>query len=776
MKKKQLLFVSALIIFCANISSFAQSCLPLGITFNSQTQIDDFATNYPGCTHVLGSVIINKTPLGNITNLNGLNQIERISGHLIFKEDLELSSATGLENLNFIGESLTIFNFSLNSLSGLNALDTIGAGMRIEELSSPISFQEFQRLKFIGGDVEFENVNLVDFSGLEQLTQINGNFRFLYGSLNSFQGLNNVKNIQGNLSISNPTNFATDFSGFENLQSIGGSFEIAGLAISNLNGLQNLTSINGQLFLVNNNNLLSLQGIANLNPATISSVWITSNDKLSVCEEPVICNFLLSGNYANFNQNAPGCNSIEEINLACAMANFSSVHVEAYYDLNQNKIQEIGEAFFADAGVTVDPLGIVYYTSSTDDGGVVYLEYGNYNIGYDTSLTPNWSLTTDSSSFSVSLSALNTSDTISFGLYPNKVFSEMVTTINAGLARCDQWVEFEVHAKNIGTTFTEGTLWFALDSNIMEVMFLDTPQVIQDDLYGWEFEGMFPGESITKQLLLKIPGAEDFTLGDSLHLGSYIGFTIPVGGVYSSRYFNYDPIVRCSFDPNDKLVYPQRVGDYTLFDEDLFYTIRFQNTGNDVAYDVVVLDTLDENLDPTSFSILSTSHPYFLETTIEAERYIRFAFDDIFLPDSTSNFEGSQGYVSYKISSKTGLAEETNIENTASIYFDTNPPIVTNTTKNLMVSELPMPLTTEQLTQEQFHLSLFPNPTTSELQIMSKDLRQANLELMDLNGRVLLQQQFNYSLKLNLDTYPSGLYFIRLIKDGYLTTKKIVKY
>ncbi|MFK8102665.1 MAG: hypothetical protein AB8G15_09075 [Saprospiraceae bacterium] len=624
MKQKQLLFIFTLVMFYANVSLFGQSCLPLGITFSSQTQIDDFATNYPGCTHVLGSVIINKTPLGDITNLNGLNQIERISGHLIFKEHLELASAAGLENLNFIGERLIVFSFGLNSLSGLSALDTIGAGIRIEELSSPISFQELQRLKFIGGDVEFENVNLVDFSGLEELRQINGDLTITYGSLSSFQGLNNLKSIEGDLSISNPANFDTDFSGLENLESIGGALQISSVDISSFNGLQNLTSMNGLLFIVNNNNLLSLQGIANLNPATINSVWITSNDNLAVCEEPVICNFLLSGNDSNFNGNAPGCNSKEEINLACAIANFSSVHVEAYYDLNQNKIQEEGEAFFADAGVTVDPLGIVYYTSSTDDGGAVYLDYGNYTIAYDTSLTPNWSLTTDSIDFFVSLSETNTSDTISFGLYPNKIQSEMATTINAGLARCDQWVEFEVHAKNIGTTFTEGTLWFVLDSNITEVMFIDTPQVIQEDLYGWEFEEMFPAESITKRILLKIPSAVDFNLGDSLHLGSYIGFTIPVGGVYSSRYFNYDPIVRCSFDPNDKLVYPQRVGHYTLFKEDLFYTIRFLNTGNDVAYDFVVLDTLDENLDPASFKVLSTSHPYFFRNNDRSRTLYQF--------------------------------------------------------------------------------------------------------------------------------------------------------
>lgn len=66
-----------------------------------------------------------------------------------------------------------------------------------------------------------------------------------------------------------------------------------------------------------------------------------------------------------------------------------------------------------------------------------------------------------------------------------------------------------------------------------------------------------------------------------------------------------------------------------------------------------------------------------------------FEFNNINLPDSTSNLEGSQGYVSYSIKAKTGLPENTIIKNTSAIYFDYNPPIITNTVENILVSELP---------------------------------------------------------------------------------------
>ncbi len=64
---------------------FAQtedSCLPEGITFTTQEEIDNFQTNYPNCTEIEGDVLIGGWNGSNITNLNGLNVLTSIGGNL----------------------------------------------------------------------------------------------------------------------------------------------------------------------------------------------------------------------------------------------------------------------------------------------------------------------------------------------------------------------------------------------------------------------------------------------------------------------------------------------------------------------------------------------------------------------------------------------------------------------------------------------------------------------------------------------------------------------
>jgi hypothetical protein len=139
-----------------------------------------------------------------------------------------------------------------------------------------------------------------------------------------------------------------------------------------------------------------------------------------------------------------------------------------------------------------------------------------------------------------------------------------------------------------------------------------------------------------------------------------------------------------SFDPNDKLVSPQGVTaeHYTPTGVDLQYKIRFQNTGTDVAYKVVVVDTISENLDISTLKIGAISHPYKLSVSGKGRPVLTFTFENIMLPDSNRNEPQSHGYISLNIKPKKELAEKTVIENFADIFFDYNEPVRTNTTVN----------------------------------------------------------------------------------------------
>jgi hypothetical protein len=143
----------------------------------------------------------------------------------------------------------------------------------------------------------------------------------------------------------------------------------------------------------------------------------------------------------------------------------------------------------------------------------------------------------------------------------------------------------------------------------------------------------------------------------------------------------------CSYDPNYKEVSPVGYGDAGAIDiatGRLKYTIHFQNTGTAAAQDVVLVDRLADEVDASSLQVLGYSHEP-TSVSMEMDRDVVFRFDGIQLPDSGTTFTGSQGFIRFAVDILPGLAHTTFIENTASIFFDLNEPVITNTTLNTLV-------------------------------------------------------------------------------------------
>jgi len=162
---------------------FSQSCLPEGITFTTQAQIDSFQINYPGCTMIEGDVDI----MGiNISNLNGLIVLTSIGGSLRIGHSIPPSRAlvnlTGLDNLTFIGGNLSFWsNDSLTTLTGLENLETIGGDFYLgysmygNYYNTPnlLSLNALTSLHQIGGSVYiWKCESLTDLTGLEQISHI----------------------------------------------------------------------------------------------------------------------------------------------------------------------------------------------------------------------------------------------------------------------------------------------------------------------------------------------------------------------------------------------------------------------------------------------------------------------------------------------------------------------------------------------------------------------------------------------------------------------------
>ena len=137
--------------------------------------------------------------------------------------------------------------------------------------------------------------------------------------------------------------------------------------------------------------------------------------------------------------------------------------------------------------------------------------------------------------------------------------------------------------------------------------------------------------------------------------------------------------ITSSFDPNEKAGFPKGIGEEHLIEKDweLEYIIHFQNTGNDTAFAIIIRDTLSPYLDLAALRIGAASHPFSWNLTPENE--LIFTFENVLLPDSTTNEPNSHGFVQYFTKPLVSLPPGTLIENRAGIYFDINDPVITNT-------------------------------------------------------------------------------------------------
>jgi len=295
-------------------------CLPEGITFSTQQEIDNFQINHPGCTEIEGDVIIEGN---NITNLNGLNVLTTVFGNLSIGDYLGnpvLSDITGLENLNMTGGNLKImWNVNLPDLSGLVGLSSIGGDLIISTNDDLINLSGLENVSFIGGTINIAfNNSLKSIETLSNVTSLGrGDLLIRYNdSLISLTGLENLTEVAGYVDISG--NGAETLAGLNNLITIGGHLEIGHSALTSISELGNLLSIGDLLCIEDNNNLTSLAGLENIEANTIGDLTIIGNDILTSCEVQSLCNYLQSpSGTVNICNNAAGCDNPVEIASNC---------------------------------------------------------------------------------------------------------------------------------------------------------------------------------------------------------------------------------------------------------------------------------------------------------------------------------------------------------------------------------------------------------------------------------------------------------------------------
>jgi hypothetical protein len=186
----------------------------------------------------------------------------------------------------------------------------------------------------------------------------------------------------------------------------------------------------------------------------------------------------------------------------------------------------------------------------------------------------------------------------------------------------------------------------------------------------------------------------------------------------------YCGVVTGSYDPNDKQGFPLGITENTTSCLCLRYrsntVIRFQNTGTDTAFTVIIRDTLDTDLDIFSVRSGVSSHNYTFK--MYGPRVLEWRFDNIMLPDSNVNEPASNGFVTFKVNQNRNLADGTQLTNTAGIYFDFNEPIITNTTLhtvNRNVLGIATGVNSQPKKVVSKSLKVYPNPATNQLTVSS---------------------------------------------------------
>ena len=453
------------------------------------------------------------------------------------------------------------------------------------------------------------------------------------------------------------------------------------------------------------------------------------------------------------------------------------VHIRGrvFNDLNGNCAHEPNEGYLANVLVNATP---GYHYGSTDGNGYFDIEVDPGMYDLTTYVPNNWEQICPTGPMTIAVDASVAGSTISgndFYLQPDSVFNDFQVYMFSGPARPGFPVNWYVNVRNAGTTTLSGVL--DLNHDVLTTYTGSNPAVTSysaaTHTATWSIPPMSPQANYNYYLYSTL--STSAVLGDSIHGTATISFP-GVDVNMANNTSHCSRLITGSYDPNDKAVAPRGLGEEgrILYEDSvLHYTIRFQNTGTDTAFTVIVRDTLDASLDVPSFRFEGSSHP--MTYTISGEGIVTFVFANILLPDSFVNEAGSHGVLSYFIKRKMDIPFGTEINNTGYIYFDFNPPIQTNTTRNTLFDPT---LGIKPIGNMQFNMQ--PNPTFDRSRI-TLQLNQADdvqVSVLDVSGRLIQNRKLGKLAagehQFQTESLPAGTYLVRIQAGVNVQTKRLI--
>ncbi|MFC4738733.1 T9SS type A sorting domain-containing protein [Flavobacterium ponti] len=473
--------------------------------------------------------------------------------------------------------------------------------------------------------------------------------------------------------------------------------------------------------------------------------------------------------------NQPGYIKISQTQGNTANIDCSGLNLNAFLDVNGNGAQDTGEINF--------PLGTFSYQLNNSGNNInVTSPYGEYTIyennptnSYDVSysILPEYasyySVTTPSYQ-DLMIIAGGGLQTYNFPVTITQPYLDVATYIvplqqpRPGFTYKEKIVYANLGSQAIPT----GTLTFAKDPNVVITNITQTGTVANAAGFTYDYSNLLPFEIRSMDVTMQVPTIPSVQLGqlltNSVNITPLTGDVVPLNNSNSSS-----QIIIGSYDPNDKMESrgTQILHSSFTSEDYLIYTIRFENTGTASAVNVRVEDILDAKLDENSIRMLDASHEYTLERMGTS---LKWYFDNIQLPVSVANTTTGKGYITFKVKPKPGYAIGDIIPNTANIYFDYNPAIVTNTFATEFVAALAVDTFNES------NITMYPNPAKNQVTISLDNTNEviANVNVIDMLGKqvIRLNKVNEITKSIDLSALNSGIYFIEIETQNKLVVKR----
>ncbi|WP_281233920.1 T9SS type A sorting domain-containing protein [Flavobacterium gelatinilyticum] len=412
------------------------------------------------------------------------------------------------------------------------------------------------------------------------------------------------------------------------------------------------------------------------------------------------------------------------------------------------------------------------FATFTDQNGVYFTaaNEGDFTTAI-TSKLPDY-FVSNPTSHTFSLSGANNNYSADFCIAPIGQINDLTISLYPAInePRPGFGTKYRIVYRNNGTTTTNGTVKFEYDKD--KLSFINATEDISAQNAGtlsFDFKNLKPFETKTIDVNFTVFAPPAVNINEQLVSTVTV---IPDSGedqTEKDNTFTLNQKVIGSYDPNDinclegSQVLLENSGEF------LHYIIRFQNTGTASAINVRVQNILDNKLDWTSMQLESMSHSGKVE--IKDGKEIKFIFDNIHLPDNKTNEPDSHGFITYKIKPLKNVAAGDIVKNTADIYFDFNPKIVTNTASTLFTSTLSV----SENHADQY--KVYPSPTAGLVNIQA-NTKIEKVSVIDVNGKLVKEFENTVpalSFQLDLAHLAKGVYFLKIKSEKGSINRKIIK-